>query len=104
MNKCNYILTINEKEFNLFFEIIRLKKNIPEAFYDYIDKISCNYTFTYCIWNSFPSTLNFHSYEQMEYTINNFIDEEIALYYTFNNTEIQPKHFYDKYSKTGQQS
>ena len=97
MQKYNLIFSMEETSSNIIKIIFDLKGKTPDILNQNIEKIGFVGNFPYCIWAKHNQTVEIYSYEKIEDELKHIADNNIMLFFEFDNTMLEEKHFYDTY-------
>jgi hypothetical protein len=99
MNKeYNLILDNTFLDFALIKQLDILKYKYPQAFYENQRSLSLFFTFPYTIWSKGHRNEPFMPYENIENELSWLRNKKIKIFYEFENTNVKPNHFNDRYS------
>ena len=88
---------MEETSSNIIKIIFDLKGKTPDILNQNIEKIGFVGNFPYCIWAKHNQTVEIYSYEKIEDELKHIADNNIMLFFEFDNTMLEEKHFYDTY-------
>ena len=97
MQKYNLIFLMEGTSSNIIKRILDLKEQMPMIFNENIEKIGFVGNFPYCIWAKHNKTVEIFSYEIIENELKYLADNNFVLFFEFDNTMLEEKHFYDTY-------
>ncbi len=97
MQKYNLIFSLEETSSNIIKRILDLKEKTPDILNQNIEKIGFAGNFPYCIWAKHNKTVEIYSYEKIENELKYITDNNLMLFFEFDNTRLEEKHFYDTY-------
>ena len=97
MHKYNTIFKMDETSKSIIKKILVLKEQIPIILNENIEKIGLIGNFPYCIWAKHNKTVEIYSYEKIENELKYITDNNLMLFFEFDNTRLEEKHFYDTY-------
>ena len=98
MSKYNLIIDNARNDFDLFWQILDIKKERPEVFYDEMEKLSVYYMFKYSIWSKTPTDRGCIPFENIEADLNKLQDASCGIFFELENTELEKECFYDRFS------
>ncbi len=97
MQKYNLIFSLEETSSNIIKKILNLREQMPEILNENIEKIGFVGNFPYCIWAKHNQTVEIYSYEKIENELKFIADNNLMLFFEFDNTRLEEKHFNDTY-------
>ncbi len=98
MDKYNLIIDNTRFDMGLIWQILDLKKEMPQAFYERMNKLSFYFMFPYSIWSKSRTERNYIPFENIESDTNRYEDNGCAMYFEFENVDVKPENFQDRYS------
>ena len=98
MDKYNVIMDNTRCDFDMMWQILEVRQEMPHAFFDEIQKLSVYFMFPYSIWSKSKTNRNFLPYENIVSDTNRLEDNGCGLFFEFENVDITPDLFHDRYS------
>lgn len=98
MDKYNIIIDNTKFDMGLIWQILDIKKEMPEAFFDRIQKLSFYFMFPYSIWSKSRTDRNFIPFENIESDLNRYEDNGCGMFFEFENVDVKEDGFKDRYS------
>ena len=97
MHKINLIFSKETISYNIIKRILNLKEQMPEILNENIETIGFIGNFPYCIWAKYNPAIEIYSYEKIENELKFIADNNLMLFFEFDNTKLEEKHFHDTY-------
>lgn len=98
MDKYNIIIDNTKFDMGLIWQLLDIKKDKPQAFYDGIQKLSFYFMFPYSIWSKSRTDRNFIPFENIESDLNRYEDNGCGIYFEFENVDVKEDAFKDRYT------
>ncbi len=98
MDKYNLIIDNNRFDMGLIWNILDIRREMPQAFYERMQKISVYFMFPYSIWSKSRTERSFIPFENIESDINRYEDNGCGMYFEFENVDVKSENFQDRYS------
>lgn len=98
MDKYNLILDNTHCDLDMIWQILEIRREVPEAFYDRIQNLNMYFMFPYSIWSKSRTMRNYIPFENIESDTNRLEDNGCEIYFEFENVDVTRDCFLDRYS------